>query len=78
MTKDSTGYGIQEWRCGWVKGKQVVVWVLGEVFNRQTTKRDFVAFDEGEKRLFTVNRARVKDSVGTASPSGPGSCPEIF
>jgi hypothetical protein len=69
MTKDSTESGIQEWRWGLVKGKQIVVWVLGEVFNGQTTKRDFVAFDEGEKWLFTVNRERVKDSVGTASPS---------
>jgi hypothetical protein len=27
---------------------------------------------------FMINRARVKDRVGTASPSGPGSCPESF
>jgi hypothetical protein len=39
--------------------------------------RGFLGFGGGVG-LFTVNRARVMDSVVTESPGGPGSCPERF
>jgi hypothetical protein len=41
-------------------------------------KGGFHSIGEGRWGLFTVNRARVEDSVVTASASGPGPCPECF
>jgi hypothetical protein len=32
----------------------------------------------GGRGLLTVRRARIKDSVAAASPTGPGSCPKGF
>jgi hypothetical protein len=45
------------------------------MLNAQTTEADFVALVE---RGVKVNRAQVKDTVGIAYPSEPGSCPGSF
>jgi hypothetical protein len=48
--------------------------VGGGMLCGRTTKEDSIASAEGGS--FTVNTAWVKDSLGTASPSGPGPCPK--
>jgi hypothetical protein len=50
---------------------------FGGTVNCWTTKGNSVA-SMVRVGLFTVNRARVTDSVVTESPSGTGSCPEMF